>query len=655
MDDSFVRSVAVLQANLKVLEAEQDALSDFHDMQALRRLRTEVADYIEGHAAEHGLPSSPLAAIGLRLEALDRFLLHALSESRRLLEWKVEWLKEIPRVALADLQQAKTEMAEIEPQIAELQELLRGMLDPRDWDTAGNEPDLHIELRICAETLRCPGLVKVDSCAALHDFAHGTGRLHVEVWNHLTRIGKRIDKLLRLHADHLSRVAEAEDHLAKRNFRSAEKVMGWIGGERFTDIDYAKAKSELANQIAFFGRFEELSSSIKERLSKGEFNAVRKELDALRSEAPEPDSELHAETRPLAEGLEDVLTCFRSRRRRRRIIAATAIVIGFVTLATGIRHFLQAAEKSSEKAMEAIAMAERELAETKARAEREAAEATANAEREAAEARADAEREAAAAKARAERDAADPGAKLTAEIGAGKVGASIALPLPQNAVMTFSYCPPGAFIMGSPASEAGRSGDEDQARVMLSKGFWMAKTELTQAAWQALMGGNPSMFQGGNLPVENVSWEDAQEFIRKINGCGVVPDGWKMALPTEAQWEYACRAGETGPFSGGDIDRVAWHAGNSDDRTHEVGTKSPNAWGLHDMQGNLWEWCADWSGDILPGGKDPRGGASRFYRVNRGGSWLSSASDCRAANRHKHSPVIRDNYLGFRPVMVPSE
>ncbi len=248
-------------------------------------------------------------------------------------------------------------------------------------------------------------------------------------------------------------------------------------------------------------------------------------------------------------------------------------------------------------------------------------------------------------------------AKLSSEIGAGRVGAAVDLPLLGKNVMPFAFCPAGSFLMGSPEGEEGRSDDENQVQVTLSKGFWMAKTEVTQAQWQAVMGSNPSNFKGDDLPVENVSWDDVQEFIEKVNGSGVMPSGWKFAMPTEAQWEYACRAGEMGPYSGETIEQMAWYDDdeNSDNETHDVSTKKANTWGLHDMHGNVWEWCADWHDVTLPGGMDPTGTSSGVYRVYRGGSWNNFAAGCRAASRRGYAPTARRHYLGFRPALVPSE
>jgi formylglycine-generating enzyme required for sulfatase activity len=255
----------------------------------------------------------------------------------------------------------------------------------------------------------------------------------------------------------------------------------------------------------------------------------------------------------------------------------------------------------------------------------------------------------------AEQKAEEAKAKLHTEIGAGRVGATLGVSLGGKLVMPFAFCPAGSFTMGSPSTEEGRSDDENEVSVTLSKAFWMAKTEVTQAQWCAVMGSNPSQFKGDNLPVEYVSWFDAQEFIKKVNGSGEIPAGWKVCLPTEAQWECACRAGEKGPFSGGSIDEVAWYNENSQIKTPAVGTKKQNAWGLHDMHGSVWEWCADWYDGELSGSTNPLGPSSGVRRVLRGGSWNDFAAGCRAASRFNYSPDYRSIRLGFRPALVQSE
>lgn len=214
--------------------------------------------------------------------------------------------------------------------------------------------------------------------------------------------------------------------------------------------------------------------------------------------------------------------------------------------------------------------------------------------------------------------------------------------------MPFCWCPPGEFLMGSPEAEEDRDDDENQVHVILTKGFWMAKTPVTQKQWNAIMGNNPSHFKGENLPVETISWDDAQEFLKKINAKIGYPDGGQMELPTEAQWEYACRAGEKGPFSGGSLDEVAWCSINSGDQTHPVGMKKPNAWGLHDMHGNVYEWCADRYDHKLTGGVDPTGPSSDGIRLHRGGCWGDLACDCSAAARNAISPNYVCPVIGFR-------
>ena len=245
--------------------------------------------------------------------------------------------------------------------------------------------------------------------------------------------------------------------------------------------------------------------------------------------------------------------------------------------------------------------------------------------------------------------------------------------------MEFVWVPAGEFRMGSTSPEAD-SDEHPGTRVRISRGFWLAKHEVTQAEWQGVMGSNPSYFDecGPSCPVEEVSWNDTQDFIRSLNAR---TGGNRYLLPTEAEWEYAARSGTTGDTYAGDLnilgrnnapvlDEIAWYGGNSgvnydggvdcsdwEDKqyranrcgTHPVGQKAPNAWGLYDMLGNVWEWVADWYGDY-PGGTvtDPRGPASGSFRVLRGGSGFHRARDGRAPVRHRVLPGFRFGGLGFR-------
>ena len=214
------------------------------------------------------------------------------------------------------------------------------------------------------------------------------------------------------------------------------------------------------------------------------------------------------------------------------------------------------------------------------------------------------------------------------------------------------WCPPGEFLMGSPEDEADRNEDETQHRVTLTRGFWMAKKETTQGQWESLTGENPSYFNGVDLPGESVSWEDVQGWLAGMNQRNTLPSGWKWDLPTEAQWEYACRAGTETAYAG-TLDTMAWYGNNSGSKTNAVGTKKPNAWGLYEMHGNVREWCRDWYDDYDGGRTDPTGPASGSLRVARGGSWGNGAAYCRSAYRLRLSPDYRDSLLGFRPAAVP--
>ncbi len=260
--------------------------------------------------------------------------------------------------------------------------------------------------------------------------------------------------------------------------------------------------------------------------------------------------------------------------------------------------------------------------------------------------------------------------------------------------MKFIRIPSGDFMMGATSQEAGRRTDEPQHQVAITKPFYLQTTEVTQGQWQAVMGRNPSFFKecGDDYPVEQVSWHDAQEFIRRLNK----KDGIAAyRLPTEAEWEYAARANSTATLSegvlyivGGNetaiLENIAWFSGNSCGEnksgnkgdtwqtgnyvcracsTQAVGQKPANPWGLYDMLGNVWEWVQDWQGAYPTGPvTDPTGPPTGTMRVFRGGAWLSGAGYCLPAFRGGDNPAMRDIAIGFRlvksmdplPVAVPA-
>ncbi|MBI4603831.1 MAG: SUMF1/EgtB/PvdO family nonheme iron enzyme, partial [Planctomycetes bacterium] len=210
--------------------------------------------------------------------------------------------------------------------------------------------------------------------------------------------------------------------------------------------------------------------------------------------------------------------------------------------------------------------------------------------------------------------------------------------------MKLVLIPPGEYLMGSPPGEEGRDGDESQHRVKITRPFYLGVTEVTQAQWRAVMKTDPSHFKGDKLPVEQISWEDAKAFCQKLSE----REGKKYRLPTEAEWEYACRAGTTTPYYTG-LTIGGEHANYDGERTRPVSRFSANAWGLYDMHGNVFEWCQDWFGPYPPGDVvDPDGPASGNSRVLRGGSWDKQEWISRSADRRHWEPGIRRSFLGFR-------
>lgn len=233
------------------------------------------------------------------------------------------------------------------------------------------------------------------------------------------------------------------------------------------------------------------------------------------------------------------------------------------------------------------------------------------------------------------------------------------LDLANGIKLELTLIPSGSFLMGSPPTQVGRSGaDAPQHQVTIHKPFYMGVFAVTQEQYAAVTGKEPSRFKGPRNPVEEVSWVDVQEFCRKASQT----TGHIVRLPTEAEWEYSCRAGSTTKYSCGDsvskLDGVAWYDANSNEKTHPVGEKKPNAWGLYDIHGNVWEWCEDdwhrdYNGAPADGGpwtSDPRG----KMRVLRGGSWDANFNGCRCACRDDSTPRMSMHIFGFRVVVAAS-
>ena len=231
-----------------------------------------------------------------------------------------------------------------------------------------------------------------------------------------------------------------------------------------------------------------------------------------------------------------------------------------------------------------------------------------------------------------------------------EVGSSLEIVLPEGVVIALVGVSAGSFFMGSPEGEVGRFPDESMRRVTLTEPFWLARTPTTVKQWCGILREPIRANRDGRLPIRNISWADCHDFIKRL----VAPHGWRWDLPTEAQWEYACRAGTEGPYAG-DLDDLGWYRGNSLDKPHPVGEKAANAWGLFDMHGNVYEWCRDWLGQYrATQSRDPKGPSKWSERACRGGSYMNCALRCRSAFRNGGAPGLRARYIGMRLALVLS-
>ena len=239
--------------------------------------------------------------------------------------------------------------------------------------------------------------------------------------------------------------------------------------------------------------------------------------------------------------------------------------------------------------------------------------------------------------------------------GGAACGKTMSLDLGRGLTLSLVWIPAGKFLMGSPETEKDRDGGEGpQHEVSISRPFYLGEYVVTQEQYETLMGQNPSGTKGAKNPVDSVTWSDAVGFCKRLSA----KTGKNIRLPTEAEWEYACRAGSKTRFYYGDdrdcskLGDYAWYDKNCDAKTHSVGQKKPNAWGLYDMHGNVWQWCSDWSGSYADAkNQDPQGPNSGTVRILRGGGWVGSSATCRCADRHTCSPDGQYNSFGIRVVV----
>ena len=598
IDRDLTLALAKAQANLDLIASRSDVLSDLGDLKEVKRLESECALLIRDHAKSGRVPPDPLAALETEVVALIAWG----KEVQALLDEGMELL-DPDRLVADDHTADKIGRADIKAQQAELN-TFGGLVADRTAGLAGRRPtacftdrgfdprvaDLW-RIRAAGRTRGGVGLGEnIPAFDALRRWVDSPGgRPSEEQRALLKRLDDRADELATYATESAAERAElvaASAQLETGNPRAARALAARPRAKRYADPLWSALVSELAALDAAIAKVEGADGL-------GKVIAAAEELSAeLIWAKVEPESELGASLRATAD----------KARRGRKMRRITLVVSVAVLCVAGVFVARQQAEAAAKAKVAAEA------------------------------------KRVAAAKLQPETDKEERRRRTAGEVWAV-----------EGVGVTLVPIAGGTFSMGSMSGGS----DEQPVTTVTLRPFWLAKTEVTQAQWEAVMGSTSSNFRGGQLPVENVSWDDAMEFCRKLTErerqAGRLPSGTIYTLPTEAQWEYACRAGTTGDYAG-EVDAMAWYAKNSGAATHEVGTKQANAWGLHDMHGNVWEWCADWYADKLPGGSvsDFKGAASGSVRVARGGSWRSDAANCRSADRDWISPGYRNDYLGFR-------
>ena len=333
IDDAFLRHVAALQANLKMLESQSDALCDLADMKELRLYKSRLTEYIQSHTKAGNLPEDPFQVIARRLELISKFFAEAKEECKRLTDWKADWLKSVPAVSLADLQSAKIELEDLVDSVPQIQDKFRQYLSSIDSETTPSMVDIYPELLACAQcltNLQIPYQIQVRR--RLYDFVQNEGYLSEEISTHLVATRSRIDDLITLHGNHTRALNEADIHLENHNFRKAEKVVHRFGKSRFSDLNYDTVESRLKKLQDVFKQFNNIESIFNKRLQHGRFNDLNAQLNRLRMLITRPDSELGRECINLFQKMS--YRCYLERQKkyvRNAIIVLSIIVaVGFI-------------------------------------------------------------------------------------------------------------------------------------------------------------------------------------------------------------------------------------------------------------------------------------------------------------------------------------
>jgi formylglycine-generating enzyme required for sulfatase activity len=659
MDSIAIRELARIQSVLHVLKTQRDTLSELSDIQAFRGLEESYRDDLE-EAQKRGLVASdPVAEVRsdwLRLVSWSNRIQLALRAADNLgndLDTlgpkpdkesgkKKKKTEEGWRPSLSDLQQLKVALEDAPKVLADAIEQGCRELQPGDWSSG--RP--YGELAEVADAMEWTE--KLELAESPGPWAHGIGlrdrplvasRLAVEGSSPMVERRQRslkdrlahVVELIERHSKHASTLNEVGRLTDAGQVETARRLIDTLQAA-FGDLDYSAREQRLAQLEKQLKSQSEKVAETKKGLQEFGREAVRFfafppiELMRRGSVAQGTAEKVLAETAQIGKvggtsevdrmvsgwttgvksDLDSLQTLWMSRVRL--WILGTTVFWLMVLVAGGVTfQQVRAWQERERQRLVAEAKAKVEAAETALRS---------------------------------------------------KLGLSepfVAGVRYQVGGLAVRWIPSGRFTMGSPSSEPGRTFDEVQHEAVLTRGFFLAETECTQGQWERVMGGNPSNFMGTERPVERVSWDEAVEYCRKLTAkqCaeGILPEGWEWRLPTEAEWEYAARAGTTGPRYG-ELDAIGWWDGNSGRQTHPVKQKAANAWGLHDMMGNVSEWCSDWRADYPTGSvPDPTGPSSGSFRVTRGGSWYFFASSERSANRGGHPPGDRTLTLGFRPAL----
>jgi formylglycine-generating enzyme required for sulfatase activity len=618
-------AMAVLLSKLALVRSRSSSLSDLNDLKELSRLENLAEDLV----TKCFLGTHPLQVAKNKWHELQDWM-NGMDRLEKEVKQACAVVPDPTAVQLPAKTELETRLRKLEEFAAALSGRLNEHVSHLPADAAANGV-LNPEL---AEQAQLEDLAAGKQASRADAFANRWKRANADLSQSVNASIAKLRQWQDKHAEHQKALQTLAAELEQGHLSEAKAISNTLGQVRFAGLDYKPVQDHEALQGACSG----LAAA-----KRGAAARKVRELRVLYSQAS-----MQSELGQLLER--------HQKRASAEKIKALVLAVVLIGLVAGFAKVMEDNHREGLRiAAEAKAESERLAAEAKAKAEAESKEH----ERQMAEAKAKAEAESKEherqmAEARTKLEEAR--LKISRSLHATNVGSMVNIFLNDGVCQNYALVPPGSFTMGSAPGEdhIDESSDENQIQVIISQPFWLAKTEVTQSQWESVMGENPSHFKGPNFPVESVSWFEVQRFIHKMNKKNILPEGYKFAMPTEAQWEYACRAGEKGRYSGGVLNEAGWYGylGNSENKTHEVGLKKPNAWGLYDMHGNVSEWCEDWYYEILTGGTDPKGPSSGSQRVHRGGNIFVTDYDCRAASRDRRWPNTSENCIGFRPAIV---